>query len=128
MTTVFGRDAKAEKTKVKTMKGIDKNQISLGMAALGSGASAVLSGTGSADIAVWTSAATFLAIGMHWWQANKDEASAAISDFIEDKTGIDLDDNAIANAVDDVLDKAEDMVEDLADDGKLNNSNDEEEE
>ncbi len=128
MTTVCGRDAKAEYGKVNKMKGIDKNQISLGMAALGSGASAVLSGTGNADIAVWSSAATFLAIAMHWWQANKSGTVEAISDFIEDKTGIDVDDNAIANAVDNVLDKAKDAVEDMADDGKLNNSTKEEEE
>lgn len=105
-----------------------KEQMTLGIAAAGSAASAFLSGSGNADIAVWSSAATFLAIGMHWWQANKDEVAEDISDFIEDKTGIDIDDNAIANAVDDVLDKAKDVVEDMADDGKLNNSNDGEEE
>ena len=103
---------------------LEKEQMTLGLAAAGSAASAILSGSGNADIAVWASAATFLAIGMHWWQANKAEVVDDISDFIEDKTGIDISDNVIADAIDDALDSAKDVVDDMADDGKLNNSTD----
>ena len=40
--------------------------------------------------------------------------SSAISDFIEDKTGVDVADNALTNAVDEAIDRAEDAVDELS--------------
>jgi len=50
------------------------------------------------------------------WRNNKDELIDGIEDFVEEKTGIDLD---LDNAIEEVVDAAIDTAKDIAEDGDL---------
>lgn len=50
------------------------------------------------------------------WRNNKDEIIEEIEDFVEEKTGLDLD---LDDAIDEVVDAAIDTAKDIAEDGDL---------
>ena len=50
------------------------------------------------------------------WRNNKDEIIEEIEDFVEEKTGVDLD---LDDAIDEVVDAAIDTAKDIAEDGDL---------
>ena len=50
------------------------------------------------------------------WRNNKDELIEEIEDFVEEKTGIDLD---LDDAIEEVVDAAIDTAKDIAEDGDL---------
>lgn len=64
-----------------------------------------------------------LAILSNLFHKHKASIVSKIDSVVKRKTGIDLDDNVIADTLDKVADEVEDAVEDLLDDGELNDSN-----
>ena len=56
------------------------------------------------------------------WRKNRGAIIESVEDFIEDKTGLDVDADVIGDALDEVVDTVSEVVDDFMDDGDLDKS------